>query len=522
MQKTCRQCKSSFAIPKEDLNLYKKFETDPQDLCFDCDQKQRLCFRNERVLYNRKCDATGKNIISIYAPDSPYIVYDNEYWYGDKWDAMDYGRDFDFNRPFFEQFKELQLAVPRSPLINVQSENSDYCNMCVGNKNCYLIFGGDFNEDCLYGTLCMHNRDSLDIDYSKGCINCHFISDCVACNDCIFCVNLANKSFCIDNIQLTKEEYQKRKKEILNGSYRKQLENWQKFLKMRSGRVARYSHTLTCENCTGDYLKNCKNCQNAFDVSNSEDVRNCIFAEKAKDCFNVSLVGHESELVFNSIAIIGVSNVKFSYYIFGGANIEYSEQIISGQDLFGCEGLQHKKYCIFNKQYSKEEYFRMRAGIVEHMKKTGERGKFFPHDLSCFGHNEATGMRYYPLTKEQALKEGFKWKDEDPKNYKSQTYVIPDNIRDVSASITEETLACESCKKNFKIIAKELEFYRKQNIPVPHNCSDCRQVERFALRTPCKIYDRKCAKCSKEIKTTYAPGRQETVYCEQCYLKEVY
>jgi hypothetical protein len=546
MQKTCRQCKTLFIIPKEDLDLYKKFEVDPQDLCFDCDQKQRLCFRNERVLYNRKCDATGEKIISVYAPDCQYKIYKSDYWNGDKWDAMEFGREFDFNKTFFEQFKDLQLKVPRSALINVNPENSDYCNMCAGNKNSYLVFGGDFNEDCMCGTLCMHNRDSLDIDYSnknelaymmdnslncygshfvwdsKNCINCFFISDCAVCNDCIFCVNLSNKSFCIDNVQLTKEEYLKEKEKILTGSYKRQLENWKKFIRMKSERIAKFGHIYSCENCTGDYINNSKNCINAFDVSACQDVRNCIFANDDRDIFNTSFMGEKCELVYNSISVMRSTNFKCSYYVFGDVNIEYSEQIFNSQDLFGCEGLKHKKYCVLNKQYSKEEYTALRNRIIEHMRKTGEWGRFFPHDLSCFGYNEATGMRYYPLTKEQALKEGFKWKDGDPKNYKPQTYTIPDNIRDVPASIIEETLACESCKKNFKIISKELEFYRKHNIPVPHKCPDCRQIERFALRTPCKIYARKCAKCGKDIKTTYAPGRPETVYCEKCYLKEAY
>ena len=33
---------------------------------------------------------------------------------------------------------------------------------------------------------------------------------------------------------------------------------------------------------------------------------------------------------------------------------------------------------------------------------------------------------------------------------------------------------------------------------------------------------RKCDKCSKDMKTTYAPKRPEIVYCEECYLNEVY
>ena len=53
---------------------------------------------------------------------------------------------------------------------------------------------------------------------------------------------------------------------------------------------------------------------------------------------------------------------------------------------------------------------------------------------------------------------------------------------------------------------QELEFYRQNNIPVPHLHPDERHKQRMALRNPRKLYDRKCDKCSKDMKTTYAPS----------------
>ncbi len=43
----------------------------------------------------------------------------------------------------------------------------------------------------------------------------------------------------------------------------------------------------------------------------------------------------------------------------------FSAFLNSCADCFGCVGLTHKKYCVFNKQYSKEEYFKK----VEELKK---------------------------------------------------------------------------------------------------------------------------------------------------------
>ena len=45
------------------------------------------------------------------------------------------------------------------------------------------------------------------------------------------------------------------------------------------------------------------------------------------------------------------------------------------------------------------------------MKETGEYGEFLRPELSCFGYNESTAHTYYPTTKQQAMEQGFKWKD---------------------------------------------------------------------------------------------------------------
>jgi len=99
MQKKCKKCTQNFEITNQDLEFYKKispkfdwkvYEISAPTLCPDCRQQRRLSFRNERNLYRRKCDATGKSIISIYSPDKEYKVYNSDFWWSDKWDAMDY------------------------------------------------------------------------------------------------------------------------------------------------------------------------------------------------------------------------------------------------------------------------------------------------------------------------------------------------------------------------------------------------------------------------------------------------
>jgi len=99
---------------------------------------------------------------------------------------------------------------------------------------------------------------------------------------------------------------------------------------------------------------------------------------------------------------------------------------------------------------------------------------------------------------------------------------LPDDIKDIPDDILNWAIECEVSKKPFKIIKQELEFYRKHNLPIPRRHPDQRHLDRMKLRNPRKLYDRKCDKCKKDMKTTYAPNRPEIVYCQNCYDKEVY
>lgn len=121
----CRQCAGEFPITDKDMEFYakvspifggKKYQIPPPTLCPDCRQQRRLTFRNERKLYKRECDATGKEIISLYSQDKPYTVYHQDYWWSDKWDPMSYGRGFDFSRSAFEQMRELMSEVPHQSI----------------------------------------------------------------------------------------------------------------------------------------------------------------------------------------------------------------------------------------------------------------------------------------------------------------------------------------------------------------------------------------------------------------------
>jgi hypothetical protein len=201
----------------------------------------------------------------------------------------------------------------------------------------------------------------------------------------------------------------------------------------------------------------------------------------------------------------------------------YSQFCYHSKDLFGCVGLNQKQYCIFNKQYTKEEYEKLVPKIIEHMQKTGEWGKFFPIEISPFGYNETVAQEYLPLTKEEAQARGYNWKDKDKKEYQPQSYELPDSIDEIDKGILDKVLACESCGKNYKIIPHELMRLKQFKMPAPRLCFDCRHEARMNLRNPRILYHRQCMNegCANEFETTYAPERPEKIYCEDCYQKAV-
>src|SRR3989344_8204454 len=137
----CQNCKQDFIIDPEDFAFYEKIKVPAPTWCPKCRLVRRLIGMNERVFYKRKCDMTGKEILSMFPEDTPFPVYESEAWYSDNWDPYQYGQEYNFSKPFFEQFLELQNKVPRMALvIQGKSVNSPYAHRTSNPKNSYMVF----------------------------------------------------------------------------------------------------------------------------------------------------------------------------------------------------------------------------------------------------------------------------------------------------------------------------------------------------------------------------------------------
>lgn len=545
----CKNCKQQFEVTDEDTKFYSKIGSAKPTFCPQCRQQRRLAFRNELNLYQRKCDHSGKTIISMYSPDKKYKVYDQKIWWSDKWDAMDYGRDFDFGKPFFEQFLELQKVVPRMSLNCIGNENSEFTNYSFRNKNTYLIFTADFNEDSYYGRFGCNNFKCVDWDFTDKSTFCYETADIFECNkcffsqkcensselyfcydmknchNCIFSANLRNKRNYIFNKQVTLEEFQKAKGALPLWSHKGLMETMKESDKFLSKQPRKYLEMLQCEDSLGDHLRNSKNAKYCFDSQKLHDVKYVSqLGGGAKDCYDWDFFGADSELCYEMVSCAyQIQNCKFTMNTWdGNYGLSYCDLCLGNKDLFGCVALRKKRFCILNKQYSEEEYEKLVPKIIEHMKRTGEWGEFMPAQMSPFCYNESVAYEYFPMTREEALQKGYKWKERDEKEYAPQNYQIPDNIKDVPETIINEILACTQCGKNYRIIPQELVLYRDNGVAIPRKCYNCRHKRRMALRNPRKFYDRTCYRCGTNIKTTYPKSNPAPIYCEKCYEEAVY
>jgi len=557
--KTCQNCKQEFVIEPDDFVFYKKIDVPVPTFCPECRYQRRLTGRNEWNFYKRNCTLCGKSMVSIYNPSYPGPVYCQPCWWSDKWDALSYGLDFDFSKTFFEQFKEFRFKVPRVTLTNVNSINSDYSNQAGNNKNCYMVVATNSSEDCMYGNWNQESKNCVDcwamrkseimyeslnarasykcffVDFCIESNDLYFCRDCKRCSNCFACVGLRDKLYCWFNEQLTKEEYQKRFLEI-SWSY-EDVQNMRKRAdEFWVKNPRKYCQGSSVVDSTGEDLGHSKNVHYGFNVRFSENTSYAQDAWEARDCMDLTEtldneLDYEMEGAGWGAKCIGMAKSWYNHDSY------YSELNFNSHDIFGCMSLRAKSYCIFNKQYTKEEYHELLPKIIEHMKKTGEWGQFFPAEISPFSYNDSLAQDYFPLARDEVIARGLKWYDRDLRDYKISLphEKLPAKIGDATDKILQEIISCSSqdseiekasylrCATAFRLHPAELQFYRRFNLPIPHKCFSCRLQERLARRNPRRLWHRKCMKpgCTNEFETSYAPDRPEIVYCESCYNQEV-
>ena len=550
-ERACAATSEKFEVGARDIDFYQRFKIPPPHWSPIARRARRMAVTNFNRFHRRKCDATGKEIISQYSQTNPHKIFDNDYWWSDKWDAIDYGRSYDLTRPFFDQLRELRLAVPRAALNRDSSNvNSDYVIGGTSMKNCYFVFGGRSGENCLYIDVIIDSKNCIDSAFvrvseycyenvmplrnarcffsteSMNCLESYFLFDCRSCTSCFLCTNLRNKKYCFDNEQLSKADYEARMRSIDLGDWRVLEDYKQKFQELRRKNLVRATNNVNVDDGVGDDLVDCSRCFDAFQFKQSENIMHSAAGAEAKDVIDGWGIS-QSERIADSIRIYGSFDVKFGSHLRNCLDVEYSDDCYNCEHIFACQGLRYKKYCIFNKQYSKSEYEDLVDRIKTKMLEAGEYGEFPPMSMSpvpyqdsyAYYAREQQGL--FPL--EEAMRLGAWTEPEEPPQTKPDMRAdeLPDHIKDASDDLVGKIVVSSGDKRPYRIIKQELAFYRQWNLPIPRENYYERAARRARDLRAWRGYTRACSLCGKMTYTGLRPDYPGRLACDSCYENQV-
>jgi hypothetical protein len=506
-------------------------------LCQEERERQRFAFRNEKALYKGTCSTTWKHLISIFSPNKPYTVYDYQTRWKWNWNPEEYA--LSESTKTYDALSHLILNVPMRNRFAMNNENSDYVNIVADSHDCYMSFASIGIENCLYvwesaySTFCVdcffaikshHCYDCLQINncfnlhHSENCNNCSdcsYVYNCTNCHNCFNCTNLENRSYCIDNIQYTEEEYNKHPKKAPDDLTR--------------------SPVLWCRQqwCDKSFWNNLTNCNECCFISDTVDSINTKYTRYecwAKNCM-------DTFTSYNDVCIYMIScpDSYSCWCNFYGRSLKYSWyccNCYNCSNCFACVWLRDKQYCIYNKQYTKEKYNQIVPEIIAQMIRDKQRWEFFDPQLSYFWYNETIAMEFYPLSKEEAIKRWYKREDFESPVPSVEKLVPWDNLPkqwcktiqekkpEILKKILKYAVICEVSQRPFRITRQEIDFYIKHNIPLPTKHPDIRHQERVERKESVTMHLIHCDECWEEMLSVHLPSQWKKILCEKCFNKK--
>jgi hypothetical protein len=548
MNVRCRLSQSLFEIRPRDEAFYASLNIPFPTLCPDERMRRRLCWRNERHLYKRVCDRTGRSFISNYHPSLSIPIYSPDAWWSDEWDALEYGQEYVPTTSFETQFFQLFGRVPRLGIVN-RGENSTYCNFSGDFKNSYMCISGMGSEDCLYCHFtsysqrcvdcsnllysqfcyeCIDGRNLYECSYCQDCSNSRnlqFCKNCEGCEECFCCVGLYRKRHYVFNKQVTPDEYRAfierhgKLTRLALHQFQHQLEQLS-----REG-IYKFYHGFRNEAISGDYIYDSRNVEKSFDIHSAEDAAYCHNSPGGLRSVWDSCYISKSELICECISPVGAYEQVGCMYCWDTQRAYYSDHCFNCHDVIGCVGLRHQQYCIFNKRYEPEEYHSLAARIFDQMRAEGIWGEFFSATRSPFAYNESIAAEYFPLTSDEVRARGFVWREdviESGKERAAEQVAMDKTIDELSDSCIELLYKSHGNGRPYRITKQELSFFRDLKIPLPEITFDERHLNRLAKRNPRQLWKRTCCFSGEELLSSYAPHRHERIAGEEAYGRYFY
>ncbi|MFH1405328.1 MAG: hypothetical protein ABIH21_04510, partial [Patescibacteria group bacterium] len=511
-ERTCAMLGTKWFMDQKEIEQYKKYNVPPSKFHPITRMKLMKSFFVLFDMWYNKHAETGETIISTTHPASGVKVLPDIDWFSREFTK--HAKDVDMNRSVFDQIYEMTRAVPQAANYNyVLPENSlafislgdqdSYFVLASQTKHCFYCMNAYESEDSAELTLCTSIQNSYNVCHSQrifncrfvresyDCMSCDFIFDCRNCENCFGATNKRNKKFIWMNQQLSEDEWKKRKAKVDLSSWSSRQEYESKFKELMSKAIWPENFNIKAENCTGDYIVNANNVTNGYyvvDGTHDMDYVSFAFAVPSNDCYlTIAPVGATD--CYYSLGTKNCSWCRFGISILSNCiNIEYCSSCKDLENCFGCVGLKKKKFCIFNKQYSEDEYWKTLDELKCKMLDDGEYGDYPPMNFTLQYVKGSGAPIVYGATDDEMKKMGANFFEPGAEGAEGPTVnpaeltstdTIPDKLENPE-DIVGKPYFDDIYGRRYGYIRAEIDLYSRLGVAVPRKHPTRRINELYA------------------------------------------
>jgi hypothetical protein len=470
-ERICVLTGEKWLMTEEEIGWYKKFNVPPSTRSPKARWLSMAHFSTGYQWWWNKHFDTGEPVLTFIHPASDIKVLPDKEWFSRDFSAVTL--DYDLEKSFFTQLRILQEKIPMAATSTVVPAENSIAQASFGDQDSYfvlasrskssfyssLLLDAENCSDCLTGMNlidcnnvihserlhnCRYARESYD------CLNCFFVFDCRNCEHCFGATNQRNKKYLWFNEQLSQAEYEQRLAQVDLGS-RRQVKQWNaKFDQfLQNNTVWPQGFNEKVSNSVGDYLRGSVDCNFCFNINGGQHSYWCGFCTGSAEDSAFSWGLNGSTDCYLCLLAPQSSKCKFCWRCIACDSCEYSVNCYNCQNCFACVGLQRKSFCIFNKQYSEEEYWKKLDEIKCRLLSTGDYGLFLPLSSSGACVYLGGGETFTTFTAEEIISFGalpFKPRDLGACGFEESAVAemkkqkdIPDNINDLTAHLTHST-----------------------------------------------------------------------------------
>ena len=551
-QRTCEITGQTWDMTEEEIGWYKKFNVPPSRVAPHTRWQLAIGFYIGYQWWWNKHWETGEPVLSGVHPATGLKVLPDKEWFNHDFSKDEQG--YSPEQPFFDQFRQLQLQIPIMATRNFEETKNSIAMVSSGDINSYFVLACE-TKDSLY-SVSAETEGSCLVNWSKNAIDSFYVSDsdevfnsqyvfdsaqvmdssfvfgCKDIRNCFFATNQSHKQYLWYDKQLTQEEYEKRISKI-DFTCRSTLEKYEKefFDHLNKEAIWVESMIVNAPDCTGEYIVDCLNCKHSFALA--WGVRDCYWVihnyyKAEQNAFVTGAYGTSESYYSSSLA--ECSRIRYSNQLKSCKDLEYCLDCFNCEYCFGCVGLNRKRFYIFNKEYSEDEYWQRVDQLKCAMLDRGEYGEYFPLKYSpCY--MPQSGPAMYLLTKDSELaqlgvldfdpeSEGAIGEDLSRADNPIPSSEIPDCFPDNLEEWVGKPIYDEKFKRKFSLIKPEIDFYKKKGLPMPNDHFISRFQKLNYIMNGALFKEHECQKCGKEIQV--AENRtfpDRIIYCRECYLK---